>query len=331
MYGLLYDVTTNVTVEYCALIAIQAIGLARRSYCYRESNTVAVQQCDLVVHAYRGSTAMASIDYIVATFARDDHVQAIEPHILSTLSSGKKVSLYGYTGLTHNSVTYAISYNGGRAMVAGTGDRAHDAASTIQAINPSGLSVARLDIQETVIIDNPDRAIVFLTPKKVYKATRISSVNEEGETLYIGAPKSRARLRIYNKSAESGIVPESGKYLRVEVQLRDRYADLAYAKYLDGLSDQVLSYWIDQMLDASSARDLLNLCRYFCVQRLGQWTPPDESWVDRRKAWFERSVVPAMAKLLIEEPEYLETAIRLLSGNGKSVLDSVTSGESDGK
>ncbi|MQJ21768.1 hypothetical protein EI020_24605, partial [Escherichia coli] len=111
---------------------------------------------------------------------------------------------------------------------------------------------------------------MFLSPKKVYDATRVTKVNGEGETLYVGAPKSRARLRIYNKSAEAGIEHETGKYLRIEVQLRDRYADQAYNVWLDGKPDSVLAYWVGKMLDDASARDVLNLCQTLSVQRLGQ-------------------------------------------------------------
>ncbi|MQK95054.1 hypothetical protein, partial [Escherichia coli] len=155
---------------------------------------------------------MASLDYIVATFARNTAIEAIEPRILGTLKEGKPIALYGYKGMTHNSKTYAISMDGSRAMVAGTGYAAHDAATLIRSLEPEGLSIARVDVQETVAVSNPDGTIAFLSPKKVYDSTRVSKVYGEGETLYIGAPKSRARIRVYNKTAESGLKPEEGKY-----------------------------------------------------------------------------------------------------------------------
>ncbi|MQJ21700.1 hypothetical protein EI020_24155, partial [Escherichia coli] len=206
-----------------------------------------------------------------------------------------------------------------RSLIARTGNSAHDAATMLYCLKPEGLSIARLDVQETVVVDNPDRTIAFLSPGKAYDATRVTKVNGEGETLYVGAPKSRARLRLYNKTAESGLSPEIGKYLRVEVQLRDRYADQAYGKWVDGKVADVLSYWIGKMLDEPSARDMLNLCKHLSVQSLGQIEQPDDEWASRRKLWFERSVVPAMAKLFLQEPDYLETAIRLLTGvNGNA-------------
>ncbi|MQL46345.1 replication initiation factor domain-containing protein [Escherichia coli] len=229
------------------------------------------------------------------------------------------MSLYGYSGMTHKSIRDGVSYDGSRGMIAGTGSAAHDAATMLYSLNVQGLSIARIDVQETLVVDNPDRTIMFLSPRKAYAATRISTVHGEGETLYVGAPKSRARLRLYNKTAESGLSPEIGKYLRVEVQLRDRYADQAYGKWVDGKVADVLSYWIGKMLDEPSARDMLNLCKHLSVQSLGQIEQPDDEWASRRKLWFERSVVPAMAKLFLQEPDYLETAIRLLTGvNGNA-------------
>ncbi|MQJ93205.1 replication initiation factor domain-containing protein [Escherichia coli] len=258
---------------------------------------------------------MASLDYLVATFDRNAHVEAREPNILASLAQGKPVALYGYKGMTRNNITYEVSMDGKRSMVAGTGANAHDAATMLQGLRAEGLSIARLDVQETVVVDNPDRTIMFLSPKKVYDATRVTKVNGEGETLYVGSPKSRARLRIYNKSAEAGIEHETGKYLRIEVQLRDRYADQAYNVWLDGRPDAVLAYWVGKMLDDASARDVLNLCQTLSVQRLGQGDIQDDDWIARRKMWFERSVVPAMAKLMVMEPDYLQVAIRLLAGN----------------
>ena len=256
---------------------------------------------------------MAALDYIVGTFERTTSVEAVEPHILAWLKSGKPTALYGYRGMTHEGVTYAVSMDGKRSLVAGTGSAAHDAAVLIRSHATEGLSIARLDVQETVVVDNPDRTIAFLTPRKVYKATRISAVNEPGETLYVGSPQSRARLRIYNKTAESGLKCENGEYLRIEVQLRDSYADQAYNAWLDNRTHEVLSYWIGKMLDEGSARDALNLCRVLGVESLGLPELDDKDWISRRMAWFESSVVPAMARLFLARPDYLETAVRLLT------------------
>lgn len=63
-----------------------------------------------------------------------------------------------------------------------------------------------------------------------------------GQTLYIGSPKSDARLRIYDKASEQGIAPEQREgysdWSRFELQLRGDVAKVAYSqlkKYAVGL------------------------------------------------------------------------------------------------
>ena len=256
---------------------------------------------------------MASLDYFVATFTRDTRIEAVEPRLIAVLSGGKRTELYGYKGYTKDKLTYAINDYAARALIAGTSSAAHEAAKQVFALAPQGLSIARIDVQETVVVADPDRTIVFTSPKKKYKATRISAVNSEGETLYVGSPSSRARLRIYNKTAESGIVADNGKYLRVEIQLRDNYADEAYKKWIEGKTDEVLAFWVKKMIADKDADSLLDLCRLLSVDEL-QIEEKDTEWTQRRKIWYEKTVIPAMAKLFLVEPEYREIAARLLTG-----------------
>ena len=256
---------------------------------------------------------MASLDYFVATFKRDSRIEAVEPRMIAALEGGKITELYGYRGYTKERLTYAVNERTSRSLIAGTSTAAHEAAKQVFALSPQELSIARIDVQETVVVAEPDRTIVFLAPKKVYRATRVSSVNDEGETLYVGSPSSRARLRIYNKTAESGIVAENGKYLRIEIQLRDEYADKAYLKWIEGKTDEVLAFWIKKMIADKDADSLLELCRLLSVDEL-QIEEKDTEWMQRRKIWYEKTVIPAMAKLFLVEPEYREIAVRLLTG-----------------
>ncbi|MQL46362.1 replication initiation factor domain-containing protein [Escherichia coli] len=214
--------------------------------------------------------------------------------------------------MTHKKITYAISKDGSRSMIVGTGYAAHDAAQLLFSINPETLSIARADVQETIAVANPDATIQFLVPRKAYQATRVSAVNSEGETLYVGAPSSRARLRVYNKTAESGLVVDGSKLLRVEVQLRDSYADQAYQQWRFGKLDALMVTWIERMLEPGSAKDLKALCATLNVDRLQLVEPEDEEWAERRKVWFETCVVPAMLKLLAVEPDYAEVVRRKL-------------------
>lgn len=259
---------------------------------------------------------MAQLDYFVATLARTTAIEAVEPRVLASLSGGRKVVLYGYAGMTHNKISYAISRDGRRSLVAGTGAAAHEAAKLFFSLmhETDDVSVARVDVQETLSVIDPDTTIVFTSPKRTYSAVRIHNVNKDGETLYIGSPHSRARIRIYNKTAESGVWDGDLKLLRVEVQLRDSYAETAFQKWKTGKLDEVLAFWVRKMLQEGSANDILNLCRFFQTKADFALEDQDQDWKTRRKLWFERSVVPAMAKLFLVEPEYAEVAIRLLTG-----------------
>lgn len=258
---------------------------------------------------------MAQLDYFVATLARSTAIEAVEPRILASLNEGRPIVLYGYSGMTFKKISYAVSRDGRRSLVAGTGAAAHEAAKLFFSLmdRTDDVSIARIDVQETLSIIDPDTTIVFTTPKKSYKATRIHNVNADGETLYVGSPHSRARLRLYNKTAESGVWDGDLKLLRVEVQLRDSYAETAFQKWKTGKLDEVLAFWVTKMLHEGSANDILNLCRYFQTNADFALEDQDQDWITRRKLWFERSVVPAMAKLFLVEPEYAEVASRLLT------------------
>nr|WP_246560472.1 replication initiation factor domain-containing protein [Geobacter grbiciae] len=63
-----------------------------------------------------------------------------------------------------------------------------------------------------------------------------------GQTLYVGSPKSDARLRIYDKASEQGIAPGQREgyadWTRFELQLRGDVAKVAYSqllKYAEGI------------------------------------------------------------------------------------------------
>jgi len=138
-------------------------------------------------------------------------------------------------------------------------------------------------------------------------------VGEPGETLYVGAPKSDCRLRIYNKTAESGIKPQGpGDFLRVEIQFRNRYADRMFRAiraraprlpFLSHLRRMVDSFTFDVVKrHVESVEDEL-----FPEE---QFTETDA--LTRRKAWLERSVIPALRKVLAEEPEYWEVFVKLI-------------------
>jgi hypothetical protein len=42
--------------------------------------------------------------------------------------------------------------------------------------------------------------------------------------------------------------------------------------------------------------------------------------ISRRKLWLERSVIPALRKVLAEEPEYIQTFLKILDNHIEDVL-----------
>lgn len=258
---------------------------------------------------------MAHYDYLVATVEVDEYVAALEPVLAGQVEGGKTVSVHGYRLIMKDKAGYGYNRQGDRLMIAGTGSSADVAAGMLSLFRGRRISIARLDIQDTVAVDDPDRVIQFTSPAKAYKATRWSSVGEPGETLYVGSPKSDARLRLYNKTAECGLSPGNGlQYLRIEVQLRNKYADQAYAQGERGGAADVLAAWVLRFVEDKDAQYLLKLMQYHGVAQLLRLEEPEEDWIARRKAWVEVSVVPALKRLILAEPDYKDVVIRLIQG-----------------
>ena len=61
-----------------------------------------------------------------------------------------------------------------------------------------------------------EKTAVSLATKSMF----ISSLDAPGATLYIGAPKAKQRLRIYDKAAEQGL--DNEEWTRIELQLRGK-------------------------------------------------------------------------------------------------------------
>lgn len=253
---------------------------------------------------------MPYVDYFVATMEFDDHVNKMYNLIYRQLGEGEMNFLYGFKVKVVDRVGIGSNPHTNRAIVYGTGPRAQDAMSIVMTISPSVLSIARIDIQATMVVHDADGAVSWAQPAKAYKAVMWHAIGERGSTLYIGAPSSNARMRIYNKTAESGQSPGEGlEYLRVEVQLRNRYADQAYKAIAAGNIEAVWQKWVRQMLhnDCATAmitRALGGECAFYALH-----PEEKEDWVARRKRWFETVVAPSLRRLIAADPDYLETII----------------------
>lgn len=256
---------------------------------------------------------VALLDWFTGTFERTEQVQALEPRILAQLGEGKIFAFQGYKGISNNGLVYAISWDGKRAMVQGSGYEADGAAALFAVLAKEGASVSRIDVQVTFEHHNADGLIAMIQPTKIYQAYRIQRLDDSGSTLYIGSPKSRVRMRIYNKTAESGmrITPDL-ECVRVEIQARDAYAERAWKLFKQGKLDDWVNYWASKMLSDVDQETIACYLSTYDATSITSMKEDLESTTERRKLWFETTVLPAMRKVIHVDPGYLDVMIALL-------------------
>ncbi|MQK95074.1 replication initiation factor domain-containing protein [Escherichia coli] len=258
---------------------------------------------------------MTQCDFIVATFTPDESRESVLPflYFVGGVDEGSpKCTLYGSRARKGLYATVG-EWDNGMLLISASGGVAHEVALSIRTVASERRSIARLDLQATIEVVGADEWINALKHNSRYQATRVQTLGGRGATLYVGAPSSDARLRVYNKTAESGIpAPDGGELLRVEVQTRDRYADAAYRALISGAEDDFLLHWTRKMIASpehvNKLAGLLASGATIKMQELLQ----DEQWIERRKRWIERSVVPAIRRLLAVEPSYLDVMVSLL-------------------
>jgi hypothetical protein len=119
---------------------------------------------------------------------------------------------------------------------------------------------------------------------------------------------------VYNKTAESGIVPEvGGEYVRFELQCRDQYADKAFVAVRNNMARSFYLMMLKKMIDAYTFKLVEGAIR----------SAEDELFVDdfpmskddplsRKKRWLEQSVLPALRRLLVEDRDYVDNFVKLL-------------------
>lgn len=261
---------------------------------------------------------MASIDYIVVTWLPSE---ALSPSILARLyrliEASEAASLYGARG-KKGKCGFAGELYDGRIILVSTGANANTIAlSALSSFPQDGRSIARLDLQVTCTVEDADYLILRALPSKRYKSYRYAAIHERGATLYVGSPRSDARLRIYNKSAESGIRSEDGKeYIRYEMQFRNRYADLAWNMVSEGLGNQCLVNWVSKMIPDGVTDAFLEGWLSIHGQKFSSIiVESDDDALARRKRWIEHSVVPALRKIVALDPNYLDVLYSLVIGN----------------
>lgn len=255
---------------------------------------------------------MPYVDYLVAT-GKGYAFGWVLRKLAALVADGEQTKLYGFRCKKLGPLVVGLKEDTRDWIVSASGSEAHGIATMLTHSNIAELSIARIDIQETVKVPDADMIITLLNPRPVYKAVNVKSINERGNTLYIGSAMSRARMRIYNKSAEEGIYPEGGgEYLRVEIQLRNEYADKAMRMIADGQIDDLLSFWIDKMLQQTDAERVREMVKLHKVEGNPFKEQRDDNWVERRKQWIETVVLSAIRALVLASPGYLDYLIARL-------------------
>lgn len=240
----------------------------------------------------------------------------------------RAASLYGYNG-----VRAAGSFVGRRNE--GSRTRRLEILSGKSARNAdlipsrSGLKVNRIDIQATLLLDDTSyyrfedasnrvnreidrilkhllwfkevngRNVAWLNKLKITLVKQVSS--DDGMTIYVGSRSSDSFIRIYNKTAEARIVSPNSvipALLRIEVELKDSYAELAYS-------------YLEDCGGFNEKDDLSSLLNQF-ISRIGleieavafraEWMKRVSSSRnnDRTLAWLAHTVKPSIERMFVE-------------------------------
>jgi hypothetical protein len=269
---------------------------------------------------------MIRTDYFVITMPRDASADAHFPSIVGQYVSQPQqdriMQYHGYRG--KNKVFVGQSED--RLMIWSSGQNAHYVAKTLKTDIFESYSVARMDLQITMTSLDADYMIEYIQPNKVYKCTKITNLHEKGTTLYVGAPTSRVRLRVYNKTAESGIVPEGGgEYVRFELQCRDQYADKAFVAVRNNMARSFYLMMLKRMIDAYTFKLVEDAIRSADEELFVDDFPSSkDDPVARKKRWLEQSVLPALRRLLVEDKDYVDNFVKMLYNGAGDELDANT-------
>jgi len=265
---------------------------------------------------------MIRTDYFVITMPRnaaaDAHFPAIVGQYVSDPKNDRIMQYYGLRG--KNGVFVGQSED--RLMVWVSGSEAHYVARTLNMAIFESYSVARMDLQVTMTSLDADYMIEYIQPSKVYKATKIINLNDKGTTLYVGAPTSNLRLRVYNKTAESGIAPDSGgEYVRIELQCRNQYADKAFMALRNNMVRSFYLMMLKRMIDNYNYKLVEGAIRSSEEELFTDEFPAyKDDAIARKKRWLEQSVLPALRRLLVEDKEYVDNFVKLLyDGDGSGL------------
>jgi hypothetical protein len=241
-------------------------------------------------------------DYLVATVP----INSVQPEQLNVFEEmtidGQFRRFFGYAGYMKDN--FYIGDNGSRLLIQATGSKADHILPLIET-GWSGLSVARLDIQLTILVADADSVVCKTMPSAAYKSVRMVNLSERGSTLYVGSSKSRCRLRMYNKTAEAGEELVAGmERLRIELQTRDDYADRCLINMRAGSGDMFFRYYVSRMTDGFITNLIDRAFKH--SDMLAMVDIKTDKSDESRKVWLEHTVLPALAKLSVSDKDYVK-------------------------
>jgi hypothetical protein len=257
---------------------------------------------------------MIRTDYFVITMIRnvaaDAHFPALVGQYVFKPQEQRIMQYYGYKGSNNT----FVGQSSDRIMIWSSGQNAHYVAKTLKTDVFESYSVARMDLQITMTSLDADYMIEYIQPNKIYKAIKVVNIGEKGATLYVGAPTSRVRLRVYNKTAESGIAPEGGgEYVRFELQCRDQYADKAFVAVRNNMARSFYLMMLKKMIDAYTYKLVEGAIRSADEELfIDDFPTSKDDPLSRKKRWLEQSVLPALRRLLVEDRDYVDNFVKLL-------------------
>lgn len=165
----------------------------------------------------------------------------------------------------------------------------------IIALEPIKMSVTRIDVALDICPGSINIGeLARMTDEGHYlsrstSAMYISTLGEKGETLYIGAPSSKIRLRIYDKAAEQGTDSE---WTRIELQVRGKQAnDLRDRLVGAGYGVEIIAPAIRAFCDFPESREYQQVLG----RKSDGLSPPKQTETDTR-AWLLTTVTTALAR-----------------------------------
>lgn len=203
---------------------------------------------------------------------------------------------------------------GDKLVVSASGSAAHTVATWVVLAleHIPNYSISRLDVQRTIAVNDADEVILSTTTSPRYQRLLMDPRPGRGCTLYVGSPRSRGRLRIYNKSVQADTYPAVGEYIRIEFQARDFIAETAFSGLIVNQEDAeayLLSFLRSRV--AAMAPRLYELLPSQHVD----FSAGEERLSPRYGDWLFRTVLPALRRVeMLDSDLYKRFVSALLGG-----------------